>query len=131
VLSQEPKDIVIGFVHDVDAGRAEDAFARLAPDVRFELIAPPPQGGVYDRAGLIKFFAETMAPAMAAPFRVKITGMTAEGDRVAVETESSCMNHDGFAYNNRYHTIYVVRDGLIVELREYLDSAHMREFLSL
>lgn len=127
--SQDPKEIVIGFVHDVDAGRAGEAFARLAPDVRFELIAPPPQGGVYDRAALIKFFAETMAPAMAAPFRVKITGITSEGERVAVETESTCVNHKGFAYNNRYHTIYVVRDGLIVELREYLDSAHMREFL--
>jgi ketosteroid isomerase-like protein len=128
---QEPKDVVTGFLQDVDAGRAMEAFARMSTDIRFDLVAPPPAGGVYDLDGFIKFFTGTMAPAMAAPFRVKIIAMTVEGERVAVESESDCMNGKGFKYNNRYHSLFLVRDGKIVELREYLDSAMMLKFIDI
>jgi ketosteroid isomerase-like protein len=128
---QNAREVVTGFLQDVDAGRAMEAFARMSPDIRFDLVAPPPAGGVYDRDGFIKFFSETMAPAMAAPFRVKIIAMTVEGERVAVESESDCINIKGFHYNNRYHSLFVVRDGMIVELREYLDSAMMQKFIDI
>ncbi|MGV3768515.1 MAG: nuclear transport factor 2 family protein [Sphingobium phenoxybenzoativorans] len=126
----ENKALVTAFFADVDAGRADAAFARLAPDVAFELIAPAPHGGLYDRDGLSRFFAEVMAPAMAGPFSVKVTGMTAEGERVAVETVSDCVNGSGMLYNNRYHSLFVIRDGQIVALREYLDSAHLLAFIA-
>lgn len=125
------KEIVTGFLQDVDAGRAMEAFARMSPDIRFDLVAPPPAGRVYDLDGFIEFFTGTMVPAMATPFRVKIIAMTEEGERVAVETESDCTNVKGFHYHNRYHTLFVVRNGMIVEIREYLDSAMMLKFIDI
>ncbi len=125
----DAKQVMTAFYTDFNAGRGQDAFARLAPDVKFELIAPPPVGGLYDRDGLGRFFGEVMAPAMQTPLQVKILGMVAEGDRVAIETEGSCVNVRGVPYNNRYHTLAVVRDGVIVEMREYLDSALLQIFL--
>ncbi|TVV77129.1 nuclear transport factor 2 family protein [Sphingomonas solaris] len=53
--------------------------------------------------------------------RVEITCLTAEGDRVAVEARSE-MTFPDRVYRNRYHNLLTIRDGLIVEGREYMDT---------
>jgi ketosteroid isomerase-like protein len=52
---------------------------------------------------------------------LKLTGITAEGDRVAYEAEGE-MVFPGRVYRNQYHNLLVIRDGLIVEGREYMDT---------
>jgi ketosteroid isomerase-like protein len=52
---------------------------------------------------------------------VNIIGITAEGDRVAYEAEGE-MVFPGRVYRNHYHNLLVIRDGLIVEGREYMDT---------
>src|ERR1700704_2633484 len=52
---------------------------------------------------------------------VRITGITAEGDRVAYEAEGEMVFPDR-VYRNHYHNLLVIRDGLIVEGREYMDT---------
>ncbi|WP_416061747.1 nuclear transport factor 2 family protein [Rhodococcus indonesiensis] len=51
---------------------------------------------------------------------------TAEGDRVAVETESYSEMANGRDYNNLYHFVFEIRDGLIESVKEYLDTEHTR-----
>ncbi|WP_028851460.1 nuclear transport factor 2 family protein [Thermocrispum municipale] len=51
---------------------------------------------------------------------------TAEGDRVAVETESYSEMTNGRVYNNLYHFVFEVRDGKIQSVKEYLDTEHTR-----
>ena len=51
---------------------------------------------------------------------VTITGITAEGDRVAYEAVGEMVFPDR-VYRNIYHNLVVIRDGLIVEGREYMD----------
>jgi ketosteroid isomerase-like protein len=51
---------------------------------------------------------------------------TAEGERVAVETESYSEMNNGKVYNNLYHFVFVVRDGKIHEVKEFLDTEHTR-----
>jgi len=51
---------------------------------------------------------------------------TAQGDRVAVETESYSELKNGRVYNNLYHFLFVVRDGKIEAAKEYLDTEHAR-----
>lgn len=51
----------------------------------------------------------------------EIIGLTAEGDRVAVEARSEMVFPDK-VYRNEYHNLLVIRDGLIVEGREYMDT---------
>lgn len=51
---------------------------------------------------------------------------TAEGDRVAVETESYSELNNGRVYNNLYHFVFEVRDGRIERIKEFLDTEHTR-----
>ncbi|MDE2563152.1 MAG: nuclear transport factor 2 family protein [Sphingomonadales bacterium] len=51
----------------------------------------------------------------------EILGMTAEGDRVAVEVRGE-MTFSGSIYRNEYHNLLIVRDGLIVSGKEYMDT---------
>lgn len=52
---------------------------------------------------------------------VVITGLTAEGDRVAYEAQGEMLFEDR-VYRNTYHNLLIIRDGLIVEGREYMDT---------
>lgn len=124
-----PRDVAVGFFEDVSAGRVEQAWERLAEDVDYEIIAPAPFSGKIDRDGLGKIFAEHVMKVLVEPLRLEVKGVTAEGERVAVEVESHSINSKGKVYNNRYHFLFVVRDGKIVEGREYLDSAHFLDIL--
>jgi uncharacterized protein len=61
--------------------------------------------------------------------RFTIHGITAEGDRVAVEAESHGRHANGKLYNNLYHFLLVVREGKVRELKEYLDTELAHEVL--
>ncbi len=52
---------------------------------------------------------------------IEIIGLTAEGDRVAVEARGE-MNFPGTVYRNEYHNLLIIRDGLIVSGKEYMDT---------
>jgi ketosteroid isomerase-like protein len=43
---------------------------------------------------------------------------------VAVETESYAALNNGNVYNNLYHFLFVVHDGKLFEVKEYLDTIH-------
>src|SRR3954451_14300136 len=47
----------------------------------------------------------------------------ADDDHVAVEARGEMVTRAGLAYENEYCLVYRLRDGKIVEIREYLDSA--------
>lgn len=122
------KSVAEGFFADMNAGRTAEAFGRLAPDVKYEIIAPSPLGGkIIDRDGLEAVYATRAMPHLSDPLKTHVTGITAEGDRVAIEAESSTQTKNGKSYNNRYHFLFVVQDGVIVEGREYLDTVHFEE----
>ena len=58
-----------------------------------------------------------------------ITGITAEGERVAVEAESDGLHISGKHYHNFYHFLFIFRDGKLVTLKEYLDTEHVTDVL--
>ncbi|SFD43448.1 hypothetical protein SAMN05216238_101321 [Lentibacillus persicus] len=51
---------------------------------------------------------------------------TVDGNRVAVETESYAEMTNGKIYNNLYHFLFVVEDGKIQQVKEFLDTEHTR-----
>jgi ketosteroid isomerase-like protein len=59
--------------------------------------------------------------------RFTVHALTAEGDRVAAEVESYAPLVNGKVYNNHYHMLFEIRDGKIVVVKEYADTAHARD----
>jgi len=61
--------------------------------------------------------------------KLVVTGMTAEGDRVAVEAEVSGVTSKGQNYNNLYHFLFVMKDGKVQAVKEYCDTLLVMETL--
>jgi ketosteroid isomerase-like protein len=113
--AENNKAVVRRYMQAVMDGDLATVEALQHPDVKWWILG----GGDMDRA---TFTAAVGGALIAADKRtVTITGMTAEGDRVAFEAESEMVFPDR-VYRNQYHNLYVIRDGLIVEGREYLDT---------
>jgi len=58
-----------------------------------------------------------------------VIAMTAEGERVAVEAESYGKHVSGRTYTNKYHFLFVFRDGKLVHLKEYMDTEPVTDIL--
>ena len=58
-----------------------------------------------------------------------IKELTAEGDRVAIEAESRGEHVSGKTYANQYHFLMRLRDGKIIEFKEYMDTEMVTDIL--
>ncbi|MCS6924885.1 MAG: nuclear transport factor 2 family protein [Candidatus Binatia bacterium] len=125
------KKLVLDFFENFSAGKFDDALAMMAENATWWVAGKPdkfPLAGTKSKAQ----FAELVKGIGAAmPKGLKITpkGITAEGDRVALEAESYGELANGKVYNNLYHFLIEVRDGKIQAVREYLDTMHANEVL--
>ena len=61
--------------------------------------------------------------------RFTVHSMTAEADRVSVEAESHGKHISGKTYNNRFHYLFIIRDGKIQSFKEYFDTLHAHDVL--
>jgi len=61
---------------------------------------------------------------------IAVTGVTAEGDRVAIEGTGRGRLRNDRDYDNTYHFLMTVRDGRVESVREYMDSQHVAEVFS-
>jgi ketosteroid isomerase-like protein len=68
---------------------------------------------------------------LAGPMSLTVKGVTAEGDRVAIEAESYGPLKNGKVYNNTYHFLFQFRDGKICLSKEYNDSQHVADTLGI
>lgn len=82
-----------------------DSFTALADDLRHN------EGQLYDPAVGIQ---------------PEILNLTAEAERVAAEVRIRGLSaHTGAAYDNLYAFFFWIRDGVIVEIHEHLDTAYV------
>jgi ketosteroid isomerase-like protein len=75
-------------------------------------------------------FADSIFDAFPKGIKFTIHSMIAEGDTVAMETESLGEHASGASYNNFYHMLVKFRDGKITLLKEYLDTEMVTEVLA-
>jgi ketosteroid isomerase-like protein len=125
------KKLVLQFLGLYAVGRFDEALDLLAEDSTWWLPGHPeefPAAGSVDKATVRKRLTKNLK---LLPHGLKITtgAVTAEEDRVAVEAESKATTLHGRNYHNRYHFLFVVRDGKIALVKEYLDTLHVREVL--
>ena len=78
-------------------------------------------GGTRSKKEIIDF-AQGILAAFPTGITFNITGMTAENERVAVEVSGEAKHASGEAYNNKYHFLLTIKNGKIIELKEYMDT---------
>jgi ketosteroid isomerase-like protein len=82
--------------------------------------------GTKDKQGFGEMLGGMSEGVEGGAIRLTPKAFTAEGDRVAVETESYAELKNDRVYNNLYHFVFEVRDGKIQSIKEYLDTEHTR-----
>ena len=94
--------------------------------------AIPPYGGPHTRADNI---IDIMLGAVPHSFKTRTqlfdvrTTLIAD-DVVCKETEMSAVAPDGRTYQNDYTFFFVIREGLICEIREHVDTRYAADFFS-
>ena len=116
---EDNKKVVLAYFADRSAGnpRALDHFADSAT---WTVMAKGPMGGTKSKAEFAQIIAQSTAR-FEAPIKLTVTGITAEGERVAVEAQGYAKLKNGKTYENLYHFLFIVRDGKIQAGKEYCD----------
>ena len=120
------KGVVREFMRRFSAGDAAGLLDMLAEDATWWVAGNFALSGTRSK----KEFAELLTQVGGATtegIRLTPKAFTAEGDRVAVETESHARHVNGKVYNNQYHFLFEIRDGKIRAVREYLDTMHTND----
>ncbi|ETB34929.1 hypothetical protein N602_27855 [Mycobacterium avium subsp. hominissuis 10-5606] len=120
------KDLALTWFQALVSGDAETAISLIADDFRYFLTGTLPASGWWDKEG---FFAsaQMFSGVLAGPITMRIGDVTTEDDRVWFEAESEAPLASGGTYANTYVIALRVRDGKIVEMKEFSDSLHVFE----
>jgi ketosteroid isomerase-like protein len=117
---EQNKQLIVTYFERVNRGDKQPILGCLTEDFVFQGMGRHPDWMRYswDR----ERFADAprdMSTKMKSPIQLKLLGMIAEGDRVAVQAESYCQMANGKIYDNAYHFVFTVREGKICEVLEY------------
>ena len=120
-MSQANKDTVRKFLNALGRGDSETVASVLADDCVAVCTGTSIVSRTRSRDEIVRtadYFARTMKHGV----RFEILSMTAEDNRVSVESEGFSELRNGVAYNNQYHFLFFLRDGKICKLKEYMDT---------
>ena len=125
---EENKKVVLGFIENLSVGNAPAAFGALADSATWWVAGNFALSGTKTKAQFAEL-AGSMASKIDGGLRLTAKAVTAEGERVAVEAESYAKMKNGKTYQNLYHFLFIVRDGKIQSVTEYLDTMHANDVL--
>ena len=124
----ENKELARRFIDAISRGDIEAIQNSFAKDGTVWTIGTLPISGTFT-AEQVTEASRRVLDLFPEGLEIKIKGMTAEDDRVAIEAESHGRHKSGRTYANVYHFLMRARDGKIVEWREYLDTMHAADVL--
>lgn len=116
------------FFEAMNSGDVAAIAASYAEDGRLQTMGNTAISGVFNRAeitaaaaGIYQVFPDGIA--------FTVDGMTAEGDRVAVEARSVGRHVSGRIYRNQYHFLFTFSGDKISCLKEYMDTEQVTEVI--
>jgi ketosteroid isomerase-like protein len=125
VSLERNKEVVREFLVRMPSG-APEFFELMTDDVTWWVPPSVPLGGLYEgKEGVRGFLTDGVDiydPAV--PIVATVEHIIAEGERVAAQTSVTARTLKGLAYDNRYHWAFRLRDGLVCEVREYVDTKY-------
>jgi ketosteroid isomerase-like protein len=122
------KELARQFIDALSRADSDWVLDHYADDMRMWTAGSLPISGEHDKSE-IRAMMDGILGAFPNGLNFSVTALTAEGDRVAIEAESRGTHVSGKPYRNQYHFLMRIRDGLVIELKEYLDTLHANEVL--
>jgi len=120
----ENKQIVLDFYEAGARGDMDACFALLTDDVTWTNIGSTKFSGTYiGKQAIAEDLLGPLFSQLKAGISSQIERLTAEGDIVVAQTSGTAETMDGTPYNNTYCQVIRIRDGLIADVKEYMDTA--------
>lgn len=115
------------FLEAMSKGDVSRVEALTSDELEYWVAGRTSLSGCRDKAQLAAAMPD-FAPVFPNGLRMSVTGTTAEDQRVAVEAVSHGTTADGKTYENCYHFLFEFdHAGMIVKVREYMDTAHVED----
>ncbi|MDB6062573.1 MAG: hypothetical protein JWM78_2676 [Verrucomicrobiaceae bacterium] len=124
--TQDNKKFVIEWMRALVVGDIDTLKNCYADDCRFLVAGDMPYCGWMDRAG---FFGQTAILQLDGPITMEIGDITAEGDKVWFEAQSSARLKSGEDYENTYVFFVRLREGKIIEYKEFVDTYYVNRLI--
>lgn len=125
------KKLVLSYFENFSAGKVDAFLAHMTDTATWWIAGKPGSHGIAGTKTKAEFgeLFRGSGAFLRNGLRITPKVLTAEDDRVAVEAESYGETVSGKIYNNEYHFLITVRDGKIQEVKEYMDTLHVKEVL--
>lgn len=124
-IEERNKQAVTEFMEVFSSGDVDGILSRMTDDATWWVAGTIPGiSGTKSRTEFKDMVSGIAEATTSGAIRLTPLGFTAEGDRVAAETESYTELKNGRVYNNLYHFLFTLRDGKIAGVKEYLDTEH-------
>jgi len=128
--TQQNKELTKQYFAALGAWQADTVLDLVSDDLEYWVAGSLPKlSGTFTKSDI-----KGMLPGFKAMFpegmQLKTVAFTAEGNRVAVEVECHGRTFGGREYNNFLHFLFEFRNGKIVRVREYMDTAHAKEIFA-
>jgi len=132
-VTTDAKAVVQGYLDALLAGDLEGIRACFAPDATWTIYGDLPIAGPWHgRDAIVDDFLGTVGwdlfEAGSGP-EFEFPTLIGEGNTVALEWRVTARSAAGADYRNHYCGIFVVADGRIAAIREYLDSEYAKRVL--
>ncbi|MDB5681422.1 MAG: hypothetical protein JWO16_1227 [Sphingomonas bacterium] len=111
--------LVVDWFTALSDGRFDDAWAMMAPDGPYWLLR---QRTAVPNAEFGKIMSGLVGTTFTRPIRWQLGPITAQDDRVAVVAGSHVPLTAGGFYENLYHFLFRIEDGLIHDAFEFADT---------
>jgi len=129
MIPEQNKALAQEFFARFSASDLDGALATLTDDATWLIPGKRdrmPTAGLYTKERIARLF-HAMLKQLKGGLRMTVLSAIAEGDRVALEVESSGDLENGRLYRQQYHFLLQFRDGKICAVREYLDTQHAHD----
>ena len=126
---EENKHIVEVFCGHFEHAAIDDVLEMMSDDATWCINGKPhlfPGAGLKTKTEMAQIWRRLYA-SLNGGLRMNVVSMIAEGDRVAAEVRSHASTKSGKIYENDYHMLVRLRDGKVVEVKEYTDLMHAVE----
>lgn len=121
--SESNKNVVLQAYAALNAGDAAGYFGRMTDDVQVTYFGSHRFSRTFrGKADIMQNFVPPLLERLEGSIKLHVTNAMAEGNQVVVEAQGEARTKDGREYNNLYCILLKLKDGKIVEIREYMDT---------